>query len=305
MIYKGYEFQENDGCLIIKNVKDFNPTHIFDCGQCFRWGKKEYGVYFGIVKDKCVEVSFKSTKNENEGDVIISNSGLDDAKFWYNYFDLETDYSLIKNILKKDNILAKAIEYAPGIRILKQDFNEMLISFIISANNSIPRIMKIIENICNKYGDELTYKGKVYFTFPSIEILAKLTSEDLRFSSAGFRCHYIVHTAKLAEECRLSGDDLMKISYAQALEVMQQFRGVGPKVADCVLLFSGVKMEAFPVDVWVKRVIEALYLKKSATFKEITMFADVKFGLLAGYAQQYLFYFARENKIGIKKQKQT
>jgi len=197
--------------------------------------------------------------------------------------------------------MEEAIAYGHGIRILKQDFYETLISFIISANNGIPRIMSTVEVIAQNYGDRVFMNDKTYYTFPDIKKLADSTVEELWVCKGGFRCRYIINSATMISSKEVDFKHISEISTNKAQEELMKLPGIGPKVADCILLYSGTKQDVFPTDVWVKRVMEELYFKREASFKEIQKFAREKFGDNCGIAQQYLFYYARENKIGTKK----
>jgi len=293
MDYRGYWLEEKGGCLSVKNIRDFNLTHIFECGQCFRWIKLQDGSYQGVVRGKSARVS-------QEGDVLyIENSCIQDfMDIWFDYFDLGTDYSGIKSALEKDPIMKEAIETGYGIRILRQDFWEMLISFIISANNMIPRIMKTVESLSMLKGERIGAEGQ-HYGFPGMEALAAATLEELQQCKAGFRCKYILGTSRLMQEGKITSEGLGGMDTDGARKALMTLPGVGPKVADCILLFSGVKFDVFPTDVWVKRVMEELYFKRDAGLKEIQQLADSNFGGLKGYAQQYLFYHARLNRIGM------
>lgn len=293
MEYRGYLLEEKGSCLKVGNIRDFNLTHIFECGQCFRWIRLEDGSYRGVVRGKSVRVS-------QEGDVLyIENSGIQDfVDIWFDYFDLGTDYSNIKSLLEKDSIMREAIETGYGIRILRQDFWEMLISFIISANNMIPRIMKTVESLSMLKGQCIDMQ-EGHYGFPPVEALAAATLEELQQCKAGFRCKYILGTSRLMLEGKVTPEALGGLDTDGARKALMTMPGVGPKVADCILLFSGVKFDVFPTDVWVKRVMEELYFKREAGLKEIQQLADSNFGGLKGYAQQYLFYHARLNRIGM------
>ncbi len=293
MKYRGYTVEENSAGIAISQVRDFNLTHVFDCGQCFRWIKQPDGSYRGIVRDRAVQVSL-------EGDTLyISNTnGQDFIDIWYDYFDLGTDYSEIKKILEKDEIMREAIKTGYGIRLLRQDFWEMLISFIISANNMIPRIMKTVDSLSVMKGQCID-RDNGYFSFPQVSDLAGSTLEEIQECRAGFRCKYIHGTALIMSDTAITREKLLDLDTDKARKELMILPGVGPKVADCILLFSGLKYDVFPTDVWVKRVMEELYLKREAGLKEIQEFAKKQFGNLTGYAQQYLFYHARLNKIGM------
>ncbi len=293
MEYRGYLLEEKGSCLRVGNIRDFNLAHIFECGQCFRWIRLEDGSYRGVVRGKSVRV-------RQEGDELyIENSGIQDfVDIWFDYFDLGTDYSNIKSLLEKDPIMREAIETGYGIRILRQDFWEMLISFIISANNMIPRIMKTVESLSMLKGQCIDIQ-EGHYGFPPVEALAAATLEELQQCKAGFRCKYILGTSRLMLEGKVTPEALGGLDTDGARKALMTMPGVGPKVADCILLFSGVKFDVFPTDVWVKRVMEELYFKREAGLKEIQQLADSNFGGLKGYAQQYLFYHARLNRIGM------
>ncbi|HEY5584229.1 MAG TPA: DNA glycosylase [Ruminiclostridium sp.] len=293
MEYNGYSVCVKDGSLAVKYVRDFNLTHVFECGQCFRWIKQHNGSYTGIVNGRLANVSL------NEGTLYITNATEQDfVDIWYEYFDLGTDYSKIKAILEKDDIMKEAIKTGYGIRLLRQDFWEILISFIISANNRIPRIMKTVDSLSVLKGNSIELDNMSY-SFPEITVLSDATLEEIKQCKAGFRCKYIHKTSQFMNENAITREILLGMDTDMARKELMKLPGVGPKVADCILLFSGVKYDVFPTDVWVKRVMEELYLKKDSSLKEIQEFAKDHFGDLTGYAQQYLFYHARLNRIGM------
>ncbi len=295
MEYKGYSINCKNGIMAIEGVKDFNLTHIFECGQCFRWIRQQDGSYNGIVDDKFVNVSLSN------GILYIRNAEEQDfIDIWYEYFDLGTDYSKVKSVLEKDEIMKEAIKTGYGIRLLRQDFWEMLISFIISANNMIPRIMKTVDTLSMLKGGCIEANYNAY-RFPKIHELANATLEEIQQCKAGFRCKYIHQTSRLMHQESITKNMLQCLDTDMARKELMKLPGVGPKVADCILLFSGIKYDVFPTDVWVKRVMEELYLKKESKLKEIQSFAKDQFGDLTGYAQQYLFYHARLNRIGMDK----
>ena len=280
---------------ILKDVKSFELKHIFECGQCFRWDLEEDGSYTGIVGENVLNV--KKIQN----DIIIKGICKDNIKdVCIKYFDLDTDYEQIKEQLSKiDDNLKLSIKYGEGIRILNQDLWETLISFIISANNNIPRIKVIIERLSKKYGKEIKWNNKSYYTFPSAEELSKASVKDLRLLGLGFRDTRVYETTKMVKEKQIDLEKLEEIEDVNKLrEELLKFPGVGPKVADCIMLFSMKKYEVFPIDVWVKRVMIELYLNNEENVnlsnKKILEFAENKFGNLAGLAQQYLFYWRRE-----------
>lgn len=281
---------------IIDNCTTFELRDIFECGQCFRWNEEQDGNYIGITKNNIIKVS----KNQNE--IVFESVGEDNLEELVTYyFDLKRDYEAIKEKLSKiDNNMKKSIEYGKGIRILNQDLWETIISFIISANNNIPRIKGIIEKISKAYGKEIIFEGKSYYTFPTVDELAKASIEDLRKLGLGFRDVRVYETTKMIKEKQVDLEKLKKEKdFSKVRNTLLTLPGVGPKVADCILLFSSLKRwEAFPIDVWVRRVMNELYIgnKEEAKVKkeQIEKIANEKFGSLAGIAQQYLFYWKRE-----------
>lgn len=272
----------------LSNQTDFELAHIFECGQCFRWKKQTNGNYIGVVKNGVVSVA----KN---ADKIEINSNIDTQDFIYSYFDLNTNYAEIKNILSKnDTNIAEALKYGYGIRILNQDPWEMLISFIISSANNIPRISKSIENISKAYGEKISFENEEYYLFPTPEELSNATMQDLRELNLGFRDKYVYNATQLVLNGGIDLEKIALLEYREAKKELIKIPGVGEKVADCILLFSMSKKEAFPVDTWIKKVMSELYLD-SKDIKKISEYAENKFGKYAGIAQQYLFYWRREN----------
>lgn len=280
---------------IIKRFKDFDPVHIFECGQCFRWVRQEDGSFTGVAGGKVLNV-----KKEGE-DIIFSNTDEEEFQnFWRNYFDLDTDYGKIKEELRKnDSVMDEAVDFGQGIRILKQDPWEMLISFIISANNRIPMIMRGVKLLSEKYGEFICdFRGEKYYSFPAPEKFLSGEISDIRVSGIGFRDKYIYNTASKFVDEKIDLDLLRNKDFDDMKKGLMQFSGVGPKVSNCIALFSLDALDAFPVDTWVKKVMEYFYLHEDTDLKVIEDFSRKKFGKLSGYAQQYLFYYAREKKIG-------
>ena len=282
---------------IIENQNSFELQDIFECGQCFRWNKQEDDSYTGIIKDGIINV-----KKENE---IITFTGICNGELKEiveEYFDLNRDYEQIKNQLSNiDEYLKTSIEYGKGIRILNQDLWETIISFIISANNNIPRIKGIIERLSQKYGNEIEWKGQKYYTFPSCEQLKDVTVQDYRNLGLGFRDIRLYETTQMILNKEVDLEKLRNNPNTQEVRnELLKLSGVGPKVADCILLFSDLKrFDVFPIDVWVRRVMNDLYIKDNDETKvskaKIEKLAEEKFGDLKGLAQQYLFYWRREN----------
>ena len=281
---------------IIEDVDSFEPKHIFECGQSFRWNENENGSYIGVVGSNVINVE------KVDNNILFSSFGADNLeKLAINYFDLNRDYKEIKRRLSSiDEYLANSVKYGSGIRILNQDLWETIISFIISANNNIPRIKGIIERMSKKYGNKIEWKGKEYYTFPTVESLSKATVEDLRNLGLGFRDVRIYETTRNILNKEVDLEELHKEKDTKKVrDTLLTLSGVGPKVADCILLFSTLKrFDVFPIDVWVRRVMNDLYIKNEdetkVNKKEIEKLAKEKYGNLEGLAQQYLFYWKRD-----------
>lgn len=267
---------------MIINTKPFDLKQTFDCGQCFRWNENEDKSFTGVAHGKVLTI-----KNEN-GKIILD----DDSPVWNSYFDLDTDYEKIITDLSQTDIMKNAISKGSGIRILKQDFFETVISFIISQNNNIPRIKGIIEKLCESYGEKIKDN---YYAFPTAEKLASLSLKDLSFLKAGYRDKYIIDASVKIAKNSIDKDIIFNAPINEARAEISKIKGVGPKVCDCILLFSASRTEVFPTDVWIKKVLTNLYGFKNLTKNEINEFAQKNFGALAGYAQQYLFYSMRES----------
>ena len=273
--------------------ENFEPKDVFECGQCFRWNREENGSYTGVFHKYVLNVEKKDGK-------IIFKGNCNSIEEIKNYFDLNRDYkSIIDKLEIVDDNLKNSISYGKGIRILNQDLWETIISFIISANNNIPRIKGIIERISKAYGEKIEFEGKEYYTFPTPKQLSKASVDDLRKLGLGFRDERVFETTRKIASGEFDLNKLYKISTSEAREKLLELAGVGPKVADCILLFSDLKrFDVFPIDVWVRRVMNELYIhnpdENKVSKKEIQKLADEKFGALQGIAQQYLFYWKRE-----------
>lgn len=279
--------------------KDFEPKHIFECGQCFRWDLEDDLSYTGVFQNNVLNIKKDNDKIIFKG---ICNGNINNI--CSSYFKLDVNYGNIKQKLAiKDETLKESIQYGYGIRILNQDLWETIISFIISANNNIPRIKKIIEKLSQTYGNKIVWKDKEYYTFPTPEQLSKASVEDLRKLGLGFRDKRVYETTKKIINKEVILENLAKIKDENLLrQELMRLDGVGEKVADCIMLFSTLnRTEVFPVDVWVRRVMNDLYIKSDDENKiskaEIRKLARDKFGDLAGIAQQYLFYWRREKRI--------
>lgn len=267
---------------IILSDKDFDLTHTFDCGQCFRWDEADGG-FVGVAGGYWG----KFTRCD-EG--IMLETDCEDDAFWTEYLDLERNYSEIKEKLSFNPLMKSAVSYGGGIRILKQEFFETLVSFIISQRSSIPKIKSTVKKLCEKYGKEINVDGKVYYSFPSCEDLASVTEEDFRSLGVGYRAPYLVRCVEDVRTGRISEEELMKLSTCEAREKLMTLYGVGDKVCDCVMLFALKKYDLFPSDVWIKRVMCEEFGSSEASAKAD---GEKLFGEYSGFAQQYLFYYRR------------
>lgn len=288
--------------IIVEDVEDFVLSQTLECGQCFRYDKIGDNDYIIVAMNKMLHIK------QEEQTLTLYNTTEDDYKnIWEDYFDLKTDYGAIKKILlEKDDKIKDAIDTQGGIRILNQEFDEVLMSFIISQNQQIPRIRKIISEICERYGDEAgTFNGKTYYTFPDKMKLAEITEEEYRECKTGFRASYLYGAAQMLKDSSINGEELKNLDRDEAEQKLTGIRGVGKKVADCTLLFGLGFKAAFPIDVWIKRIMEELYFGKEVKKEVIQEYAAKCFGEWGGYAQQYLFAYARENKSKNKKMEEN
>lgn len=276
------------------NVDYFNLKYTLECGQCFRWKKIDEDYYIGIIKDRVIKI--KQDKNKL---FVSSNNYSNLEKVVREYFELDKDYKIIEErISKVDEYVEKAVKNTSGLRHLKQDFFETIISYIISANNNIPRISKSVNEISKRYGKEIEFEGEKYYLFPRPEELKKVTIDEYRECGVGFRDKYIYNTVRKINNGEINLETMQEMDTLTLRNLLLTLMGIGPKVADCILLFSCSRQEVFPIDVWVERVMKKLYFDdKDASKKEILKYADEKFGKDAGIIQQHLFYNIRENLI--------
>lgn len=275
------EFRVSENNIILSPFEDFNLGVTLDCGQAFRFAEED-GIFKGMAGDKYIEAEQK----EN-GEVIFYNLSEEEfVGFVCDYFDFNTDYSALRKLYSSDKTMKEAVNFCKGIRILKQDPWETLCSFIISQNNNIKRIKGIIERLCEELGDK-TEKG---YSFPQPSRLASMKPEDLSFLRAGFRDKYIIDAAVKVSTGEVDLDKIKAGSYDDGIEELTKIKGVGLKVANCVLLYGFYKTEAFPVDVWIKRVLSKFY---KDGFPE-------EFYSTRGIAQQFLFHYIRNAGISIE-----
>lgn len=288
--------------LILKGIRDFDLEHTFACGQCFRWNRQPDGSYLGVAHGKVLRLE------RVDADLILHHVTEEDyQQIWREYLDLDRDYRALKaHLASRDEILGEATRFGHGIRILNQDPWETLVSFLLSQNSNIPRIKQCIEALCVSFGEPISSgltegsfeeggTGPRYFAFPTPERLASLSLSDLDLCRLGYRAKYVLETAKVVA---LDGGKtlagLRGGSESEAMEYLLSLCGVGPKVASCIMLFALKQHHSFPVDVWVRKVMEEYYGLHGATPNQIDAFATERFGSHRGFAQQYLFYYIRE-----------
>lgn len=279
--------------VIVKDIGNFSLKQIAESGQSFRWKEQDDGSFIVTAMNETVHLI------EKDKDLIIN--GINEASFknkWYHYFDLSRDYKKVIGDLKgRDQYLDAAIKYGNGIRILNQDLWEIIVTFIISSNNNIPRIKNSIEMLSQKYGSFIkTINDEDYYSFPTASILSQAEIEDLRACGLGYRDKYILKTSQMVAKGIIDLEELKEMSLKEAKKELKKLVGVGNKVADCILLFACEQPAAFPVDTWVKKVLGEYYDFHESKQEKIDRFVIGHFGEFAGIAQQYLFYYIRKTE---------
>lgn len=289
------EQYEKEKDFVLENVRDFNIEEILECGQCFHFQKLNEMEYEILALGKYLHI-----RQDDEQVIFYNTSKSDYETVWKMYFDMDRDYSVIKeSIIQADERLQEIVTAKQGIRILRQDFFETLISFIISQNKQIPHIKQIVHTISERYGEELQLSdGRSVYAFPSADRLLLVSEEELRACKTGFRAPYIMDAVAKVCSGEIDFDELSAMTAQEAKEKLMSIKGVGEKVANCVLLFGLGFRGAFPVDVWMKRIMETMYFDGEADKEAIEKLAYEKFGDYAGYAQQYLFAYGREHALG-------
>lgn len=267
--------------VLLSGQSPFSARQTFTCGQCFRWTLQPDGSYLGIVRG----IPARVQQQQNQLSICTTPDSL---AMWTDYFDCETDYLSICRSFAVDDFTSKAAEFGRGIRILKQEPWEALCTFILSQCNNIPRITGIVKRFCELLGTPICFDGQTLYTFPSPEQLAELTPADLQSLRAGYRTPYLIAAAQAVQSGALDFTALSRLSTADARKEIMRLHGVGRKVADCFLLFGLHKLDAFPVDTW---------MKKAAAYYSGDMhrFIDSPY---AGVYQQYFFFYTREHGLG-------
>lgn len=259
----------------VREITDLDLAQTLDCGQSFRWTQQDDGSFSGVAFGRCISVKLE------ENTLYIENTTKEDFEnIWYDYFDLSLDYGKIREEISKIHpVLCEAAKYAPGIRILRQGPYEALCTFIISQNNNIKRIKGIVQRLCENFGEKIAGG----YAFPTAEKMSHLTSDDLAPLRAGFRNRYLIDAAQKVASGEVDLEKCRNCGYDEARAELMKITGVGVKVADCTLLFGLHRIEAFPVDVWMKRAMEKLFPGMKPE----------DFGEYAGIAQQYIFHYSR------------
>lgn len=269
-----------NGIIKVTDKSQFNPKHILECGQVFRFGKDENDNYFVISHNNKATIIEKNDCYE-----IISNN----PNYFVEYFDLNTDYNVIKESLKQNNVLSPMVDYGYGIRILKAEPLEMIFSYTISQNNNIKRIKQIIEKLC-----VIGTKQDTFNAFPTLSQLNKASINFYESLGAGYRAKFLKELSISLKDVNLN--ELKSLSTDEIYKFLINLKGIGPKVASCILLFGFGRSEKFPVDTWIEQVYYNHFSKEKRTRPEIQNYFENEFKEYSGIAQQYLFYYEREKQ---------
>ena len=275
----------------IRDVTNFSLKYTLESGQSFRWDRID-NAYYGVIEGRILKISQEGTTLH-----IESSTEEDEANFvpfLRHYLDIARNVPKLLAGVSNDAYMDRAVEKLWGMRILNQELWEIIASFILSQNNNVPRIRGIIRRLSERFGERLTLAEYVNYSFPSPDALATATENDLFACGTGYRANYLRDTAQAVVSGELSLTSLRQMSYIEAKRELMRRNGIGEKVADCICLFSLEHLVALPIDVWIKRIFETLYLRRRATHREIREFAHDYFGDSVGYAQQYLFHYVHE-----------
>ena len=275
----------------IQNVTDFSLKYTLESGQSFRWNRIG-DAYYGVVEGRILKISqqgitlhVESSTNEDETTFI---------PYLRHYLDLERDVPQLLAKVDNDAYIHRTIQTLWGMHILNQELWETIVSFILSQNNNVSRIRGIIRRLSERYGEKLRIAAYVDYSFPRPRALATATEKELLACGTGYRASYLQAIARAVISGELALTSLKQLPYLEAKQELMRQKGIGEKVADCICLFSLGHLAALPVDVWIKRIFETLYLRRRATHREIRAFAHNYFGEDVGYAQQYLFHYVHE-----------
>lgn len=267
--------------IVINDLTEFNINQILDCGQIFRYWI-DGNVAKVVSTDKYAVIKTYCDKAE-----IITK----DVDYFENFFDLKTDYTSIKNVLSKDKFLTPCIKFGYGIRILHQNLFEMIVSFIISANNNIKRIKNSLNKLSEKFGTNMSE----YYAFPTLEQFKNISVQDYVDAGLGYRAEQLYSTIQTLTEQNLI--NFKSLTFDNKMKFLLSLKGVGKKVADCIMLFAMGEISCFPVDTWINKIYNQLTNSTITDRNKISEILTSKYGKLSGYAQQYFYYYYRENKI--------
>ena len=279
--------------MVIINYKNINLKDTIESGQCFRYNIEEDNSYTLVIVDRIVNI-------KQSGDKLYVKSNIEKNlnKVITNYLDLNTDYNkLNKEMKKRNSLLDKYIKLSKGFKILRQDPFETLISYIISANNNVARISGIVNSIAKKYGEKVEFENKVYYLFPTPKKLKDITLEDLKIHKLGYRDKYIIDAISKITSNEIKLKELDNVNTKEALNILESIKGIGPKVASCILLFAYHRFNVFPIDTWVKKTIKNDFKYIEANAKSITKFAEEEFGEYSGLAIQYMYHASRNKEV--------
>ena len=269
--------------VVIDNINNLDLDNTICCGQIFRYEKLEDDSYIVILKDRVVKLKYIDNKL-----YIDSNNMNNIENVIREYLDLDRDYiSIIENIKECDDVLGKYLDKSIGLKMIKQDPIECIISYIISQNNSVRNIKNSLDLISYKFGDKVMFLDKEYYLFPSIDKLSKISLEEFRECKVGFRDRYLVDIISDIVENRLNVNYIFEMNSEDSLRYLMSFRGIGMKVASCILLFAYGKYDVYPIDTWVKKYMDTNYGIKDE--KKIKEFCKEKYGKYSGLAIQYMF----------------
>lgn len=269
--------------LVINNINNLDLDNTICCGQIFRYEKLEDDSYIVILKDRVVKLKYIDNK------LYIDSNNMDNIEnVIREYLDLDRDYiSIIENIKECDDVLGKYLDKSIGLKMIKQDPIECIVSYIISQNNSVRNIKNSLDLISYKFGDKVIFLDKEYYLFPSIDKLSKISLEEFRECKVGFRDRYLVDIISDIVENRLNVNYIFEMNSEDSLRYLMSFRGIGMKVASCILLFAYGKYDVYPIDTWVKKYMDVNYGIKDE--KKIKEFCKEKYGKYSGLAIQYMF----------------
>ncbi len=278
----------NQHQMCIQHLADFNLKYTLESGQSFRWNRVDEA-YFGVVEAQILKI-------QQRGDTLIIDSSKGESistSYLHHYLDLHRDLGSILAAVNVDAYIDQAINRFWGMRLLNQELWETIASFILSQNNNMARIRSIIQSLSERFGQRLVFDGYVDYTFPLPQTLADAGVDEIFACGTGYRASYLWNAASTVANGELDLEALKRMDYPEAKQELMKLEGIGEKVADCICLFSLGHLAALPVDVWIKRIFERIYLRKRATLREIQEFAKNYFGEFVGYAQQYLFHYAQ------------